>query len=328
MVIHRNQVWGQIRKLNTSMGMRQHMDSDFMHSMRRVLVIRPTDMNNAMSCTLHPFELKKFSDALMTSKFGKNVIVVDWLSGSAISPEPWLKTLISKELREVGGDPVVLALRQGKAIGRNDRVWQESADPGNSLSMVINTQLHSSDLERYYNFLPSLQFVGALAVHSYICQQLKNTSSVAIKWPNDVLVCRNKLAGILCKAENESKSMQLAIGIGMNLGRCGLPSPYLSLEHFINKRPDYSTAAAEVLNHFEHWYNCWSTDIKLFMKEYVCRWVHKESRVLLPNGKMAAIKNATETGCLELETDDKETVLFKNAEFSIANDKIVPIDYK
>jgi BirA family biotin operon repressor/biotin-[acetyl-CoA-carboxylase] ligase len=60
---------------------------------------------------------------------------------------------------------------------------------------------------------PELSFVAALAVHDAITGRIPGLSRrVLLKWPNDLLIDRNKFAGILVEAEGAN----LVIGIGVN----------------------------------------------------------------------------------------------------------------
>lgn len=64
---------------------------------------------------------------------------------------------------------------------------------------------------------PKLSLVAALALSRSF--ESLNLPDVAIKWPNDVLVTRRKIAGILLEAEADN----LILGIGVNLS--GAVSP-------------------------------------------------------------------------------------------------------
>ncbi len=62
---------------------------------------------------------------------------------------------------------------------------------------------------------PQLSFVAALAVHDAIVAAAgQHALSLMLKWPNDVLCNRAKLAGILI--EGEGRPLAVAIGIGVN----------------------------------------------------------------------------------------------------------------
>jgi BirA family biotin operon repressor/biotin-[acetyl-CoA-carboxylase] ligase len=96
-------------------------------------------------------------------------------------------------------------------------------------------------------------FVAALALYETCVEITGNGASLALKWPNDVLLNEGKLAGILLEGVNQAPHrFGLAIGIGVNLAtapeaseleplalppvslaeNCGVSiSPVLFLEH-------------------------------------------------------------------------------------------------
>lgn len=61
----------------------------------------------------------------------------------------------------------------------------------------------------------SLSFVAALAVADAAADAVPIPSQIKLKWPNDVLLDRGKLSGILL----EMVGQQVVVGIGVNLDR-------------------------------------------------------------------------------------------------------------
>ncbi|MEA2979111.1 MAG: BirA family transcriptional regulator [Alphaproteobacteria bacterium] len=99
----------------------------------------------------------------------------------------------------------VTAKSQTAGRGRRGRSWV--SEPGNLYASLLLTD--PAPPER----LPELSFVTALALHDAIGGRIPGLASrVVLKWPNDLLIDRNKFAGIL--AEGEGKAV--AIGIGVN----------------------------------------------------------------------------------------------------------------
>jgi BirA family biotin operon repressor/biotin-[acetyl-CoA-carboxylase] ligase len=61
-----------------------------------------------------------------------------------------------------------------------------------------------------------LSFVAALAVADTLDQYI-DSSTIQIKWPNDVLVQGKKISGILLESGTENDQIWVAIGTGINL---------------------------------------------------------------------------------------------------------------
>jgi BirA family transcriptional regulator, biotin operon repressor / biotin---[acetyl-CoA-carboxylase] ligase len=99
----------------------------------------------------------------------------------------------------------VVAKRQTAGRGRRGRVWV--SEPGNLYASLLLAG--PSTPERF----PELSFVAALALHDAITARIPGLSSrVVLKWPNDLLIDRNKFAGILIEGEGAT----VVIGIGVN----------------------------------------------------------------------------------------------------------------
>jgi BirA family biotin operon repressor/biotin-[acetyl-CoA-carboxylase] ligase len=99
----------------------------------------------------------------------------------------------------------VTAKRQTAGRGRRGRAGV--SEPGNLYASLLLSD--PSPPERF----PELSFVAALALHDAIGGRIPGLASrLVLKWPNDLLIDRNKFAGILIEGEGAS----VAIGIGVN----------------------------------------------------------------------------------------------------------------
>jgi BirA family transcriptional regulator, biotin operon repressor / biotin---[acetyl-CoA-carboxylase] ligase len=99
----------------------------------------------------------------------------------------------------------VTAARQSAGKGRRGRGWV--SEPGNLYASLLLTDPSSPE------HWPELSFVAALAIHDALVEiSALLKSKLAIKWPNDLLLGGDKVAGILLEAEGIS----VAVGIGVN----------------------------------------------------------------------------------------------------------------
>src|SRR5262249_41147373 len=97
------------------------------------------------------------------------------------------------------------ARRQMAGRGRRGRIWV--SEPGNLYASLLLTGF--APIER----AAELSFVAALAVYDAILEAaVPVAKSLALKWPNDVLINFKKVAGILIEAEGAN----VVIGIGVN----------------------------------------------------------------------------------------------------------------
>ena len=99
----------------------------------------------------------------------------------------------------------ITAKRQTAGRGRRGRSW--ASEPGNLYASLLLTEPAPPD--RY----PELSFVAALALHDAVTARIAGLASrVRLKWPNDLLIDRNKFAGILVEGEGTG----VVIGVGVN----------------------------------------------------------------------------------------------------------------
>ncbi len=102
----------------------------------------------------------------------------------------------------------VLARRQTAAKGRRGRVWHMPA--GNFAASLVMRPGDAPAQLALRSFVAALALRDALALH---------VAALALKWPNDVLLAGDKVAGILL----ESTGGALIIGIGVNLAAAPAP---------------------------------------------------------------------------------------------------------
>lgn len=111
---------------------------------------------------------------------------------------------------DLAGPEWILAKRQTKGRGRRGRAWKE---PKNNFAATLVMRPTEAP-----NVVALRSFLAALAVYD-ACEALTgNTTGLALKWPNDVLLNGGKLSGILLESVGQGSGVtHLAIGIGVNL---------------------------------------------------------------------------------------------------------------
>jgi BirA family biotin operon repressor/biotin-[acetyl-CoA-carboxylase] ligase len=138
---------------------------------------------------------------------------------------------------------------QTSGRGRRGRSWIEA--PGTA---VLVSVLLRPPPERH---APQLSLVGGLAAALAVEEAL--ALAAQIKWPNDVMVDRRKVAGVL--AEAREGVVVLGIGINVNQTREQLPAdarvPPASLRTVDGRERDREAVLASLLGHLDRLYDAW-----------------------------------------------------------------------
>jgi len=102
----------------------------------------------------------------------------------------------------------ITAQSQSAGRGRRGNAW--ISPPGNLYATLLVTEPSAPE------HAPQLSFVAALALHDAVAARASQLGpALKVKWPNDLLVGRAKLAGILVEGESDPV-FAVAIGIGVN----------------------------------------------------------------------------------------------------------------
>lgn len=147
---------------------------------------------------------------------------------------------------------LVVADEQTSGRGRGDRRWYTQPGKGLAFSLVIFAR--QSD----FHVMSRLTALGAVAVR-YALQRSYNIVP-QIKWPNDVLIERQKVAGVLAEAQWSGEQLKAAIlGIGINvaagsiLPRTELNFPATSVEEALKRKVDRVELLHHVLKELLYW---------------------------------------------------------------------------
>jgi BirA family biotin operon repressor/biotin-[acetyl-CoA-carboxylase] ligase len=145
---------------------------------------------------------------------------------------------------------VVVAEHQTAGRGRLGRSWE--APPGTAVTAsVLLRPLPGAPIQQ-------LPLVAGLAVAETVEEALQ--LSAQLKWPNDVMVDRRKVAGIL--AEARDAVVVLGIGLNVNQTREQLPEaarvPAASLRTVDGTERERAPLLADVLVRLEAHYDAWT----------------------------------------------------------------------
>lgn len=115
----------------------------------------------------------------------------------------------------------VTASEQTAGRGRRARLWHSAPGDGLYLSVLLRPEIEASKI-------PLLSLLAAVAVAEAIQPFLISNSQLDIKWPNDVLLNKRKISGILIESTSIAHEVpRFIVGIGVNLNQPSFP-PELS----------------------------------------------------------------------------------------------------
>ena len=103
-------------------------------------------------------------------------------------------------LNTIGGisDPIWFrAKAQTKGRGRNKNSWV--SDEGNLFTTLL------TPISWKLNIIPMLSCVIAASVHQSVSFFLDNQNPLKIKWPNDILINKKKVSGIIIETTSNNK---------------------------------------------------------------------------------------------------------------------------
>lgn len=110
---------------------------------------------------------------------------------------------------------VILAEHQTAGKGRLGRRWESPPGKGLYLTIVLCPEIPS-------NLAPLMTLAAAVAAHETV--ERVTGLDVDIKWPNDLLVGRRKISGILCELHAELDRVRyVTVGIGINVNQDQFP---------------------------------------------------------------------------------------------------------
>ena len=206
---------------------------------------------------------------------------------------------------------LVTADVQESGVGRRGRSWSSEKDAGIYMSMVLRPEIDT-------NHASMLTLVAAMAVQKAM-EQMCETEVPMIKWPNDIVLNKKKVCGILTELFLVGADIDFVIvGIGINVNNKAFPEEISetasSLFLELGREIDRELLITKVWDHFKVYYEQFlkTKDISLFQEEYEKVLVNKEEnvRVLDPLDEYTGVaKGVTSTGELIVDTEGERTLV-------------------
>jgi BirA family biotin operon repressor/biotin-[acetyl-CoA-carboxylase] ligase len=194
--------------------------------------------------------------------------------------------------------------------GRLGRRWE--APPGSSLLVSVLLQ---PPTERH---LPELSLVAALAAAETV--EGATGLSAQIKWPNDVMLNRRKVAGIL--SELSDGTVVVGVGMNVNQGRDELPpdtpTQAGSLRTLTGTTYDRAVLLGSLLLRLERCYDTWRRGgLDELYGEIGARDFLRGRRITV-DGEQATASQILRDGRLEIATGSHETHAIESGEVLFA----------
>ena len=173
-------------------------------------------------------------------------------------------TWLLERCKQLSGRHICAAERQTQGRGRRGKCWQ-SPPTGVTFSLYQAFELLSSQLS-------GLSLVTACALVEAL--ETFDTSDLALKWPNDVLVDGKKLAGILIELSAQGSISHIITGIGINFSGVGnqgaIDQPFIDLEQILTTRlPNRSVLIGTVC---EAVFNAYDSYRKSGLAPFIGQW--------------------------------------------------------
>lgn len=222
------------------------------------------------------------------------------------------------------GEPhgtTVVAEKQNAGRGRRGKYWE--SPPGSAIYMTIMLKP---------DFAPDKASMLTLVMALSVAEAITEATGLkaGIKWPNDVVVNKKKVCGILTELNVEMDFIQyVVIGVGINVNNATpeeFPEEIRETATSLRIESGNRFARAEllerVLERFEQNYDTFVTtlDLRLLIEAYSQYLLNldKEVNVLDPKGSFTGIaRGISTTGELLVETDNGEMKTVYAGEVSV-----------
>lgn len=200
----------------------------------------------------------------------------------------------------------IVARRQSEGRGRRGRRWE--SDSGNLFATLL-TVTRKAPAEA-----AQVTFLAALAVADLL-DTFSPPASVAIKWPNDVLIDGKKASGILVESgPHDCGGLWLAVGIGVNLAHApdDVERPAAALANHLRGdiayAPTPEAAAGVLADAFAVWQERWETlGFQPVLDAWIvrCGGLHGPATARLGHETISGVADGVEAdGALRLKLPD------------------------
>jgi len=179
---------------------------------------------------------------------------------------------------------VVVAEHQTAGRGRLNRTWETPARSALTFSMVLRPEVAPAD----WPWLPLL--TGHVVAKTLIAAGY----AAGVKWPNDVLIGDQKIAGILLERVETDTGPAAVVGVGLNVSLTAEEMPVPSGTSLLlasGAAPERTALLVSLLRSLREAYDAWQAGgaeaTARLRSSYVaaCVTIGREVRVEMPSGE-------------------------------------------
>lgn len=226
----------------------------------------------------------------------------------------------AKELAAEGMEhgALVVAKNQTGGKGRRGRSWE--TESGNSVAMSLLLRPEFSP-----DKAPMLTLLMALSV-AEVLEKLTE-ADIKIKWPNDILINKKKVCGILTEMNAENGAVDhVVVGVGINVNQNGLPEEIAgfatSLLMEMGQRYGRADIMVAIMEYFEGYYEAFleHLDLSAVVDAYDSYLINRgaQVKVLDPQGEYTGTaQGVNDYGELIVQKDDGSFVRVSSGEVSV-----------
>lgn len=189
---------------------------------------------------LSNFKIERFDIKLDTDFVGRNFIYFDEIDST--------NTHLLKKIKDAEAGTVLFAEKQLKGRGRLEREWVGNKSQNLYFSILLPQK------KKYFENINIVNLGTSLAVTTAIDSLYALRAE--IKWPNDVMINRKKVSGILIESTSSGGTInKIVVGIGVNVNQPIFPGEFsvtpTSIKIETGEPIEREKLLAEILNNFE-----------------------------------------------------------------------------
>lgn len=192
------------------------------------------------------FSKFKLFEPMQAEFIGRNTIFLPEVDSTNSYASALLKNVKPPE------GTVIRANLQTAGRGQRSKTWQASRGLNITLSAILYPDFLAVQNQHF------LYKIAALACYDTIAEILDTGQfDIKIKWPNDILVNRQKLCGILIEnnlIDNQIQSSFIGIGLNVNQTEFSELPGAVSIKYFLKRDMDLQIAVERLCVKLELWY--------------------------------------------------------------------------